>query len=77
MRFQKLAALGAVGACFGLAALYALIAWAAIPSPQGGMDRTNAVVTWISVAVPVLAIIAAHLAYAKILLEASRTSAER
>ena len=72
MKFERLAALGAVGVCLGVLALYALIAFVARPVPTGGMDATNAVLTWISIAVPVLAIIAAHLAYAKLLLDASR-----
>lgn len=74
MKFEKLAALGAVGVCLGLVALYALIAFVARPVPTGGMDGTNAVLTWISVAVPVLAIIAVHLVYAKLLVDESRVS---
>ena len=74
MKLEKLAALGAVGVCFGVLALYALIAFVARPVPTGGMDGTNAVLTWISVAVPVLAIIAVHLVYAKLLLDESRLS---
>ena len=74
MKFEKLAALGAVGVCLGVLALYALIAFVARPVPTGGMDGTNAVLTWISVAVPVLAIIAVHIAYAKLLLDESRVT---
>ena len=72
MKFEKLAALGAVGVSLGVLAIYVLIAFVARPVPTGGMDGTNAVLTWISVAVPVLAIIVVHLVYAKLLLDESR-----
>lgn len=71
-KHAKLAALGAVGVAFGVLGLYALIAFGAMPTAAGGIDRTQAVVTWISVAIPTAAIIAAHLAYAKVLLDESR-----
>ena len=72
-RFARLAALGAIGVSFGVLALYLLVAFIARPTPEGGIDMTNAVLTWISVAVPAAAIIAAHLAYAKILFDESRS----
>ena len=71
-RFAKLAAFGAVGVSLGVVGLYALIAFGAMPTPTGGIDRTHAVLTWLSAAVPAAAIIAAHLAYVKVLLNESR-----
>jgi hypothetical protein len=71
-RFARLAALGAVGVSLGVLGLYALIAFGAMETPTGGIDRTHAVLTWISAAIPAAAIIAAHLAYAKVLQNESR-----
>ena len=71
-RFARLAALGAVGVSFGVLGLYALIAIGAAPTPAGGIDRTNAILAWISAAIPAAAIVAVHLAYARILLNESR-----
>jgi hypothetical protein len=73
-RYAKLAALGAIGVAAGVLALYALIAFGARHTATGGIDTTHAVLTWISAAVPAAAIIAAHLAYAKILLDESRVA---
>ena len=71
-RFARLAALGAVGVSFGVLAIYALIAFGSAPTPTGGIDRTNALLSWIGAAIPAAAIIAAHLVYAKVLLAESR-----
>ena len=70
--FAKLAALGAVGVSLGVLGLYLLISFGSRPTPTGGIDQTNAALTWISAAIPAMAIIAAHLAFAKILLNESR-----
>ncbi|HEX6053436.1 MAG TPA: hypothetical protein VFZ21_29410 [Gemmatimonadaceae bacterium] len=75
-RFAKLAALGAVGVAIGVVGLYALVSFISRPTPTGGIDRTHAVLTWISLAVPALAIIAAHLAYAKVLMDESKLASE-
>ena len=64
-RIRKLLALGALGACFGLAALFALLVFITIPRSNGGIDGTSATVTWISVAGVILALIAVHLLIAK------------
>ena len=71
-KYAKLAALGAVGVGFGVLALYGLIAFGARPTPTGGINGVHATLTWISAAIPALAIIAAHLAYAKVLLDESK-----
>ena len=71
-KYAKLAALGAIGVGFGVLALYGLIAFGARPTPTGGIDSVHATLTWISVAIPALGIIAAHLAYAKILFDESK-----
>ncbi len=66
-KYGKLASLGAMGVAAGCVALYALIAWAATPSPTGGIDRVHAMIAYIGVAIPVGAILAVHVAYARIL----------
>ena len=71
-KYAKVAALGAVGVSFGVLALYALVAFGSRPTPDSGIDRTHAVLTWISAAIPALCIIAAHLAYVKVLLNESK-----
>jgi hypothetical protein len=74
-KYAKLAALGAVGVSLGVFALYLVIALGSRHTPTSGIDGTQAVVTWISAAIPCGAIIAAHLAYVKVLLDESKKSA--
>jgi len=71
-KYAKIAALGAIGVGFGVLALYGLIAFGSNPTATGGIDRTHATLAWIGAAVPALCIIAAHLAYAKILFDESK-----
>jgi hypothetical protein len=71
-RYAKLAALGAVGVAIGVFGLYALIAFGSRHTATGGIDGTQAVLTWIAAAIPIGAIAAAHLAYAKILMNESK-----
>jgi hypothetical protein len=63
-KYSRLAAAGALGVSAGAAALYLMIAYGAVPVRTGGIDNTNAVLTWVSAAVPIGGIIAAHLVYA-------------
>ena len=74
-KYAKLAALGAIGVSAGVLALYAVIAFGSRPTPDGGIDTTHATLTWISAAIPALGIIAAHLAYVKVLLDESKRPA--
>jgi len=71
-KYAKLAALGAVGLSLDVVALYALIAFGSRHTATSGIDATEATLTWISAAVPCAAIIAAHLAYVKVLLAESK-----
>ena len=71
-KYAKIAALGAIGVSLGVVALYALIAFGSRPTPDGGIDGTHAALTWISAAIPAAAIVAAHLAYVKVLLDESK-----
>jgi len=71
-KYAKVAALGAIGVSFGVVALYGLIAFGSSPTASSGIDRTHATLAWIGAAVPALCIIAAHLAFAKILFDESK-----
>jgi hypothetical protein len=71
-KLAKLAGLGAFAAIALFVALYALIVYVTIPRPSGGIDRTQAVVTWLSVGAVVLALAAVHVVLARGLLDLSR-----
>ena len=71
-KYAKLAALGAIGVSFGVLGLYLLIAFGSRHTSDGGIDSTHAMLAWISAAIPAICIIAAHLAYVKVLLDESK-----
>ena len=71
-RIAKLAALGAFGAVLLFVAIFALIAYAAMPRRTGGIDGIEATVTWISVGLVVLALIGVHVVVGRGLLDVSR-----
>ena len=71
-KYAKVAALGAVGVSIGVLGLYLLIAFGSRHTATSGIDSTHAMLTFISAAIPAAAIIAAHLAYAKVLLDESK-----
>lgn len=56
----RLAGLGAFGACVGFLALFAYVAYLSAPSLTGGIMLALSEVTWISLLLVVLALIAAH-----------------
>ena len=63
--FEKLAALGAVGATGGLLLVYALFVWLGIPQrATAGIDRAHGAIVWISIGAVILALVALHLALA-------------
>ena len=66
-KYARLAALGALAVAAGATGLYLLIAWVATPTLGGGIDSTHAVLTWISVAIPISLIVAVHIVYARVL----------
>ena len=72
MHVGRLAALGALAVCGGVALLTIGLAWLTRPTPTGGMDVTSAIVTWIAVGGTALAIIAVHLALARQLWDSDR-----
>jgi hypothetical protein len=71
-RIARLAGLGAFGACAGLVALFLLIAYAARPTPTGGINMATAAVTWISLGGLFAALIGVHVLIGKRLLLLSR-----
>lgn len=71
-RYAKLAALGAVGVSLAVLGLYLLIAIGSSHTATSGVDATHGILVWISAAIPCGAIIAAHLAYVKVLLDESK-----
>lgn len=75
-KYAKLAALGAIGVSFGVLGLYLLIAFGSRHTADGGIDSTHAIVAMISAAIPAAAIIAAHLAYVKVLLDESKLNTQ-
>ena len=70
--FAKVAALGALGVCGGVFALYLFLAFFTRQVPRGGIDQTHSVLTLISLAVPFSLIIGAHLVYARVLMNYSK-----
>lgn len=68
----RLAGLGAFGVCVALAALFALIAWIAGPSPSAGLDATQRFLTLFTIAGVVLALIGVHVLLGRQLLAVAR-----
>jgi len=73
-RIAKLAGLGAFGAIAFFVALFAYIFWISAPGGHGGIDRIQAIVTWISLSLVLLALIAVHIVIGRQLLELSRSA---
>jgi hypothetical protein len=67
-KYAKLAGLGAFGAGAGLLALFALLVFLTRPARLGGIDITNAIVTWISLGGLFVALILVHVLIGKRLL---------
>ena len=65
MSFYRLAALGALGACGGMLALYALLVATMLPRPSEASDPGNMAVTLIAVGGVLAALILVHLVAAR------------
>lgn len=59
-RIARLIGFGALGAIILFVAIYALVVYASVPRSSGGIDGIEAIVTWISVGLVVLALIGVH-----------------
>lgn len=76
-RLARLAGFGALGAVVGMLALYALVVLSTLPRGGSGIDRTQAIVTWISVGLVIFALIGAHILLARQLLALGRGDGRR
>lgn len=70
--YAKLAALGALGVAAGTLGLFVFLVFYTRSIPLGGIDQTQALLSWISLAIPFALIIGAHLVYARVLLAYAR-----
>jgi hypothetical protein len=71
-KIARLAGLGAYAACAGFALLYVLLIYISRPTARGGIDATNAMLTWISLGGVFAALIGAHGLIGRRLLEVAR-----
>jgi hypothetical protein len=71
-KIARLAGLGAYAASAGLALVYLLLIYLTRPTPRGGIDPTNALVTWIALGGVFAALIGAHLLIGRQLLAVAR-----
>lgn len=76
-KIARLVGLGAFGACAAFVALYAYVAYLSRHTATGGMMPALSVVTWISLALVVLGLIAVHVALGKQLLQLAEGRAGR
>ena len=73
---HKLAALGAVGACGGMALIFLAVAIFLRPFPRGGMDGTSYALTLMAIGGVLAGLVAVHLAFARQLWNAPQTAAD-
>jgi hypothetical protein len=64
-KIAKLAGLGALAVCGGMAALYALFLFITKPAPSAGLDSTQRFLSWFTVAGVILALIGVHLVFGR------------
>jgi hypothetical protein len=76
-RIARLAGLGAFAACGGIAMLYALFVYVTRPGPTAGMDGTQRIIAWLSVAGVLLALLLVHLVLGRQLLALARGEPQR
>jgi hypothetical protein len=71
-KIARLAGLGAFAASVGLALLLVLLLYVSRPTSRGGIDSTQAAVTWISLIGLFAALIGAHIVIGRRLLRGAR-----
>jgi hypothetical protein len=76
-KIAKLAGLGAFAACGGIAMLYALFVYVTRPGPTAGMDGTQRMIAWLSVAGVLLALLLVHVVLGRQLLALARGESRR
>lgn len=69
---ERSAAAGAVLVTLALVAFFAFFVFLTFPKGNG-IDTTEAIVSWVAVGLLILAVIIAHLVFARILFRASRS----
>ncbi|MEO5871653.1 MAG: hypothetical protein ABIT91_17525 [Gemmatimonadaceae bacterium] len=67
-KFARLAALGALAASGGIAAIFALFVYITRPVPTAGLDPTLRFLSWFTVAGVIIALIGVHLVIGRQLL---------
>jgi len=67
--YARVAAMGTLGVCAGTLGLFLFLAFFTRSIPLGGIDQTQALLSWISLAIPFSLIIGAHLVYARVLMK--------
>lgn len=75
-RIARLAAIGAYAATAGLLLLLVLLVYISRPTPRGGIDSTQAMVTWIALTGTFAALIGAHIVIARRLMAMSKGTAQ-
>ena len=73
---RKLAALGAVGACGGMALVFLAVVIFLRPFPRGGMDGTSYALTLMAIGGVIAGLVAVHLAFAHQLWNAPRPATD-
>jgi len=76
-KIARAAGLGAFAACIGFAALFAYVVYISRNTPTGGMMPALSAVSWISIGLVVLSLIAVHVAIGKQLLYIGRGGGPR
>jgi hypothetical protein len=76
-KIARLAGLGALAACGAFMALFAYIVYISRHTPTGGMMPALSAVSWISIGLVVLALIAVHVAISRQLLYIGRGGGPR
>jgi hypothetical protein len=71
-KVTRLAGLGALGAAAGILALFALFAWWTRPTITSGVNRSTALVTWISCGGVFVALAIVHLVFGRVLVSEAR-----
>jgi hypothetical protein len=74
-KIAKLAGLGALAACGGIAAIFALFMYITRPMPTSGLDPTQRFLSWFTVAGVILALIGVHVVLGRQLLLLSKGEA--
>ena len=76
-KIARLAGLGALGACAAFIALFVYVAFISRHTPTGGMMPALSAISWISIGVVVLALVAVHVMIGRQLLDLAKGGARR